>query len=229
MNPKIRTLLSLVVFLFGASGLVFLYVYGPQLDTKEVLLAATTIGENQIIEANHIQISRMPSRAVPDHALVNPADVIGKVSKGVLPRGAYIYQEWVEDNDFYPKEGEILLPIPTSSIFAVNSSLRAKDYVHIAFFKRQSTTQHTEVIDLDQTPIPIDRADDQEVLQNMKVAAVRSSAGNMIFDTETGQSNNRLSATETIGSIELIISEQDAALIKQKLEQGYTLWVSRLK
>lgn len=234
MRNHIRTILSLLVFFLGASGLVLLYIYGPQLDTKEVIVAATTIEEHQTIEAHHLKIERKPSSAIPKHAILNPEEVIGKVATGVLPEGAYIYPEWIEENGFYPKKGEILLPINSSSIFAVNLSLRARDSVYIAFFRpeqQQVTVQPpvANMIDLDQTDIPIEAADDPTVMRDVRVAAVRSTAGNMVVDTDTGKSNGRLTATETIGSIELIVSEQDAHLLKKKLEEGFTLWISRMK
>jgi hypothetical protein len=228
-----RIILSLLVFLLGSSGLVYLYLYGPKLDSREVVVAAEYIGEHQIIQAAHLQMVRLPSQAIPNRAIRDPKEVIGKVAKGVLPAGAFIYPEWIEEDGFYPKDGEILLPINTSSIFAVNLSLRSKDKVYIAFFKRaqnQSVTQTAvETIDLDQIQIPIEKADDPFVLRDVKVAAVRSSSGNMVVDTQNGLSNNRLTTSETIGSIELIVTEYDAQIIKDKLEHDYTLWISRMK
>jgi len=228
MKNRIRSIVSFLVFLLGTGGLIFLYKYGPQLESRKVIVAAVTIGENQIIEAHHIHFESKPISAVPKNAILVPDQVIGKVAKGVIPSGAYFYPEWLEDDGFYPKEGEIILPVNSQSIFAVNLSLRSRDIVHIAFFKRSQATQN-EPIDLDQTFVPIEKSDDSIYLKNVRVAAVRSSSGNIVFDLEGGGYNGRMTSTGTIGSIELIVTEDDAALIKNKLEKDFLLWISRMK
>jgi hypothetical protein len=237
MKNKIRILISLLVFVAGSVMLVFLYLYGPTWNTKPVVVIQKTLGTNQIITEADVKIDHWPIGAVPNGAISNLNDVVGKTALNLLPPGSPVFPDWIEKDPLLPKEGEVILPLPSGSIYGVNSSLRAQDEVTLLFYRRVDERSNV-------TPGSIDPNDpngeDSEKpaasliasgveFKNIRVVSVRSSVGNSVMDTAEGKQNDRITSSDRIYTVEVLVSDDAAKTIKDQLELGYTVWVARSK
>jgi hypothetical protein len=232
MKNKIRILISLLVFVAGSMMLVFLYLYGPTWNTKPIVVVQKTLGTNQIITEADVKLDHWPIGAVPEGAIDNLKDVVGKTALNLLPTGSPVFPDWIEKAPLLPKKGEIILPLPSGSIYGVNSSLRARDEVTLMFYKR---------IDQDSNNVDPNDPNGESTkklassvpsgveFENIRVVSVRSSVGNSVMDTAEGKQNDRRTSSDRIYSVEVLVSDDVAKTIKDQLELGYTVWIARSK
>lgn len=172
-----------------------------------------SVPRNQVITDSDIKMSRISSSDVPSNVVTSPDEVVGKVSLVSLSPGVTVTTDFFDAEGLTPKEGEEIFPIPREAIYSINTSLRERDLIDISLY--------SDVRDQDIVP-------NDTVWKNVKVVAVRNDAGNMIRDTETGNNNDRLTATDRVGPVELLVSNEDARAIRDAVSSGYKLWISRV-
>ncbi|MBJ6360499.1 hypothetical protein ACFOQM_04120 [Paenibacillus sp. GCM10012307] len=235
LRIKLRMMGSLAIFILGTAMLAGLYYYGPKWNTKPVVITTTLLHANEVITPGHLKIMNIPKDNIPAYAITVPDQLIGLTALNVIPSGSMLYEEWFDQDPLIPVSGEVILPVPSSSLYAVNSSLRAKDRVNILFFRtvdnrNRERSPQDETIDLDDPAAQqLEQPSKEDMIPNVSVVSVRSSGGNMVMDTPEGKSNDRLTTSEQINNVELLATDDMAKIIQKKLEAGYTLWIARTK
>jgi len=135
VSPKLRITLSAVCFVIGITALSGLYYYGPKMNRTPVVIAVRPIKAHQPVTAQDVAVQYVHREAVPKDALRRTSDIVGQTLQTNVPQGSFLFGAWFEVDVLQPKEGEVLLPVPNSVIFAMGSSLRMRDTVHLYFFE----------------------------------------------------------------------------------------------
>lgn len=222
MKDKLRIILFTLLFIIGSASLFIFQLYiQPKINTSIAVIVTRPVEKNQILTEHDVVLVRLPSEAVSNSAVNNISDVIGKKVNVSLPKEVIIVPELIDMYDMNPGPDEVIVPIIRGSIFAANASLRAGDIVKVAFYKEQSSVAHHEDERTSKAPLSLP--------QPVKVIAARSEAGNMVMDTEEGNINERVTSTDRVGHIELLLSNQEASIVEERIQQGYKVWIMRVE
>lgn len=244
MRNKFRLILAGAVFLLGISALVIIQVFIPIWMTKPVVTVSRMVPSHALITATDLAMTRMARDQVPERAITDQQAVIGKKTTVDLVPGVVLTEPFVDVDELLPGEGQVIFPIPRNAIISVNGSLRAKDTVDILLYL-PSTKRKPEANGKGSLPNPVvqeqllEQANGEKqteidsiqsssaLMKGIRVVGARSEAGNMILDTELGNTNERLTATDRIGAVELLVTEEQAEQIKHYMEQDYLIWFVR--
>ncbi len=238
VREKLRIIIFGMLFLLGSASLFVFQIYiQPKLNTKEVVIVHADIPKNQILTSFDVGIYRISSDGLPKGYLNTTTSVIGKKTNVDLPQGTVLSPELIDIDNMNPSAGEMIFPIPRVAIYAVNASLRAGDYVSISLYRLESREQNQDQ-SLNQGGLNQEmenhdeETEDHQLLslkKSVRVIAVRSDAGNMVRDTDKGNTNDRLTSTERIGHLELLLTFDEAKYLETKIRGGYQVWASRVE
>lgn len=244
MRNKFRLVLAGLIFLLGISALVVIQVFIPIWITKPVVTVARMVPSHALIAATDLAVARMAKEQVPERSITDQQVAIGKKATVDLVPGVVLTEPFVDVDELLPGEGQVIFPVPRTAIFSVNGSLRAKDMVDILLYlpstKRKPEGNGKEgVLNPAVQEQLLEQANGEEqtgvppthrssvLMKSIRVVGARSEAGNMILDTELGNTNERLTATDRIGAVELLVTTEQAEQIKHYLEQDYLIWFVR--
>lgn len=244
MRNKFRLILAGAVFLLGITALVIIQVFIPIWMTQPVVTVSRMVPSHTLITATDLAMTRMARDQVPERAITDQQMIIGKKTTVDLVPGVVLTEPFVDVDELLPGEGQVIFPVPRNAIFSVNGSLRAKDTVDILLYL-PSTKRKPEANGKGSLPNPVvqeqllEQANGEEqteidstqsssaLMKGIRVVGARSEAGNMILDTELGNTNERLTATDRIGAVELLVTTEQAEQIKHYMEQDYLIWFVR--
>lgn len=223
MKNRWQFLLAILIFVGGIAMLFGFHLYvKPALFSKDVVRVTTALPRNATVTGKNLQLDRVDSDAVPEHAITDVKEVIGKKTNVDLPAGMMLTRELVDVEGLQPNASEGYFPIPKSAIYAVNGSLRAKDEVDIYLMQAPSSQSSGK------EPAAGTEPSGRPLLEQVKIVSVRSDAGNMVMDTDRGDTNERITSTDRITSVELKITKEQGAVLKRWIEEGYLLWIVRV-
>lgn len=219
MSVKARLWISGAIFLTGFAALVlFNWYLKPVWQSEPAVRMISFVPKNEIITEQHVVLARVSKDALPERVIRDLREVIGKKANADLPAGLVLAPELVDVDNLNPGPGEAIFPLPKEVLFAVNSSLRAKDKVHIYLYR-----------DVQSRPDEMPRkAAGEPFLRDVRVVAARNDSGNMVMDSEKGNINDRITSTDRIGHVELLLKEEEVSLLREKIEQGFKLWLVRV-
>lgn len=243
MREKLRIIIFGMLFLIGSASLFVFQIYiQPKLNTKEVVIVHADIPKNQVLTSSDVGIFRISSDGLPKGYLTTTTSVIGKKANVDLPQGMVLTPELIDIYNMNPFTGQMIFPIPRVAIYAVNASLRAGDYVSISLYRLESREQNqvqspsqegvNEQVGNQEVGNQERETNQNQVLSltnSVRVIAVRSDAGNMVRDTDKGNTNDRLTSTERIGHLELLLTLDEAKYLETKIREGYQVWASRVE
>jgi len=220
MSAKTRLWISGAVFVLGLAALVtFNWYLKPVWQSEPVARLINPVQKNEVITEQDVALVRVSKDALPERAIRDLREIVGKKANADLPAGLVLAPELVDVDDLNPGSGEAIFPIPKEVLFAVNSSLRAKDTVHIYLY-RDAAQSRTEEVPSEPAGEPF--------LRDVRVVAARNDSGNMVQDTENGNTNDRITSTDRIGHVELLLKEEEVNALREKIEQGFKLWLVRV-
>jgi hypothetical protein len=223
MKGRGQFLLAGLVFVGGLALLFGFQAYiKPQLFSKEVVQVTDALARNATVTVKDVSLVRVDSAAIPEHAITDVDQVIGKKTNVELSVGMMLTRELVDVEGLQPDASEGYFPIPKTVIYAVNGSLRARDEVDIYLMHTASSLSSGKDR---QTP---DAPAGEPLIKRVKVVAVRSEAGNMVMDTDRGNTNGRVTSTDRISNVEVKITNDQGATLKRWMEAGYLLWIVRV-
>lgn len=244
MRNKFRILLAGLIFMLGLSALLVIQLLVPRWTSKPVVSMTRLVPSHELITAADVVVARIAKDQVPERKIASLDTVIGKRATVDLSPGVVLTEPFVDIDELLPGEGQVIFPVPRNAIFSVNGSLRAKDTVDILLYlpstKQKPTASGKEV---PQKPSEqasmLEQANEEEqtegisaksgstLMKGIRVVGARSEAGNMVLDTELGNTNERLTATDRIGAVELLVTTEQAEQIKYYMEQDYLIWFVR--
>lgn len=238
MRNKFRILLAGLIFLLGLSALLVIQLLIPRWVTRPVVTMARMVPSHEVITADDVAIIRVSKDQLPGRRIIALQTVIGKRATVDLTPGVMLTEPFVDMDELLPGTGEVIFPVPRTAIYAVNGSLRAKDKVDILLYLPSAKQQKKQAEDRSlqqmlteangETSEPSSLSlSGNTVFQGIRVVGARSEAGNMVRDTELGNTNDRLTATDRIGSVELLMTNDQAEQLKTYMEQDYLIWFVR--
>lgn len=186
--------------------------------TKDVVKVKTdseSISRNYQLKEEDLYIDKVPVQHLPDQYISSIDQAVGKILKVDVTNGTILTSSFIDVDDLEPKPGEGIFAIPKDAIFGINGSLRRRDVVDIYAVLDTNVPGH----DL----IP----EQEPILRNVTVAYVRSDDNNDVQDGEVG--NERITSTGRVSYPEVILSHEQGQILKNKIEQGYLLWIVRVE
>jgi hypothetical protein len=223
MSYKKQIVLAILIFLVGVGGLLSYDLYiQPFVFSKEVVVVkapAEGLPENYVLEAKDLYLAKITSSNVPERAISNISSVIGKRSSVVLTNGTILTNPLVDVEDLQPGPDEGIYSLPKDSIYAINGSLRSRDIVNVLLVapEQQLAPGELQLTSLDTVYI-----------EKAKVVYVRTDDNNDVKDTDQGNTTNRITSTGRVSYPELLITHDQGLALKDKLEDGYKLWIVRV-
>lgn len=244
MRNKIRIILAGLIFMLGLSALLVIQLLVPRWTSRPVVSMTRLVPSHELITAADVAVTRMAKDQVPERKIASLDTVIGKRATVELSPGVVLTEPFVDIDELLPGEGQVIFPVPRNAIFSVNGSLRAKDTVDILLYlpstKQKPTASGKETpqkpseqasmleqANAEEQAEGISAKSGSTLMKGIRVVGARSEAGNMVLDTELGNTNERLTATDRIGAVELLVTTEQAEQIKHYMEQDYLIWFVR--
>lgn len=217
-------LIGLSVFLLGIGGILFYdRYYVPVVLAQDVVKVKVSndvdiLARNYLLKRDDLYLDKVPTQHLPNDYISSIEEAENKILNTDVTHGTILTRTLIDVDDLQPKIGEGIFPIPKDAIFAINGSLRRRDVVDVYAIDIESETQ-------DITKIP----DRGKLLEHVVVAYVRSDDNNDVQDTDDGNLNHRITSTGRVSYPELILTDEQGLLLKNKIEQGFLLWIVRVE
>lgn len=222
MKLKWQVVIALTVFIVGSSGL-FLYDRWivPNVFSEKVVRVKSPkegLPSNYVLQEKDVYLDGIEKSALPKDVITDVSAVIGKRTSITLTDGTVLTKPLIDVDDLQPGPDEGIFPIPKDAIYAINGSLRARDKVSIFLVAVKDQNTENDIPSLQDA-----------FIESCKVAFVRTEENNDVKDTEDGNSNRRVTSTGKVAYPEVLLTLKTGEDLKNKLEQGYKLWVVRIE
>lgn len=224
MKRYLNTIVSLGLILGAIGALIVWETYLDDLiNTKEVLVAANTLEKNTVVGKNDIKLAKVPIEQLSEHAITDPNLTIGKETAFIIRKGQQIIIDALDIEGVVPNADQIIVPIPKEWLISVPGSLRRKDKVNIY---EMPTIDLTGGLN-NKASGGVEAAsvnnfvtgNGRPIVDNIAVAYAKDPSNQEVKPTE--QSKLRIDATGTISDLELVLTDQQLNLLKNKALQGY--------
>lgn len=217
-SGRVLILLGLILGLITA-GMVFMITRAPapKVETVPVVVASQDIPERVIIEPSMLGIKQWPVETVPPGAVSRVEDVVGKASQTKIFNGEPILMakiigiEEARRASFRVPPGMVAFSIPASEVSTAGGAIQAGDLVDVLVSLEileydlkgnESKPQYTT----------------QLVLQNVPVLHV--GAWTPPSEKAGGQTMPQAGRLSEAKTITLLVSQQDALVLKYAKERG---------
>jgi hypothetical protein len=226
---KWQLILATAVFLIGVGGLLFydLYFQPYVLSTGvvKVKVQSDFMPKNHKLTNDDLYIDKVSSQDIPKNALLSFDQAVNKIINVNLTDGTMLTNSLVDVDDLQPGNGEGIFPIPKTSIYAINGTLRSRDKVDIYLVQDKDTKtgvtgQNNSVL------LPAEQA---KFLEKIAVSSVRTEDNNDVKDTDSGNTNNRATSTGKVSTPELKLTDEQGSNLKDFLQAGYKVWIVRVE
>ena len=224
MKRYLNTIVSLGLILGAIGALIVWETYLDDLiNTKEVLVAANTLEKNTVVGKNDIKLAKVPIEQLSEQAITDPNLTIGKETAFIIRKGQQIIIDALDIEGVVPNADQIIVPIPKQWLISVPGSLRRKDKVNIY---EMPTIDLTGGL-INKAPGGVEAAsvnnfvtgNGRPIVDNISVAYAKDPSNQEVKPAE--QSKLRIDATGTISDLELVLTDQQLNLLKNKVLQGY--------
>lgn len=224
MRRYLNTIVSLGLILGAIGALIVWETYLDDLiNTKEVLVAASTLEKNTVVGKNDIKLAKVPIEQLSEHAITDPNLTIGKETAFIIRKGQQIIMDALDIEGVVPNADQSIVPIPKEWLISVPGSLRRKDKVNIY---EMPTIDLTGGL-INKAPGGVEAAsvnnfvtgNGRPIVDNIAVAYAKDPSNQEVKPAE--QSKLRIDATGTISDLELVLTDQQLNLLKNKVLQGY--------
>lgn len=247
---RLFVLLGLILAIVTAAGAYLLLSQqqagpaGPQaVPTTRVVVAIQNIGEGQPILPETITMTDWPKDQVPPGAILNQADVAGKLARVPIFQGQVLQREMLIDKEQMIAEGthaswqippgKVAVAFPVTRLSSVAYAVQAGDFVDVLI------TLHLVDVDLEtQVKEPVERVGveggiigtqtprqvTQLTLQDVQVLRVGewTTEAAAAQQPQQGQQQGTQEAPKPAGPdiITLLVDQQDALVLKFLRESG---------
>lgn len=226
MKRYLNTIISLVLILGAIGALILWETYLDELiNTKEVVVAATTLEKNAVIGKNDIKLARVPIDQISENAITEFNKTIGKETAFIIRKGQQIITDTIDFEGVVPNSDQIIVPIPKEWLISVPGSLRRTDKVNIYEVPNQDTDHKTlkggQIYPTDGTSMV---GNGKPIISNVAVAYAKDPSNREVKPAE--QSKLRIDATGTISDLELVLTDEQLNRLKNKALEGYMFIVA---
>ncbi|MDA8213564.1 MAG: SAF domain-containing protein [Clostridia bacterium] len=219
MKRYLNSIVSISLIL-GAIGAVILWeaYLDDLINTKEVVVATTTLEKNAVIGKADVKLARIPIDQVPENAITDPNKTIGKETAFIIRKGQQIVTDTIDFEGIVPNSDQVIVPIPKEWLVTVPGSLRRKDKVNIYEVPNKELAHK---ITADFTGLA---GNNKPTISNVTVAYAKDPSNQEVKPAE--QSKLRIDATGTISDLELVLTDEQLNSLKLKALEGYKFIVA---
>lgn len=219
MKRYLNSIVSISLIL-GAIGAVILWeaYLDDLINTKEVVVATTTLEKNAVIGKADVKLARIPLDQVPENAITDPNKTIGKETAFIIRKGQQIVTDTIDFEGIVPNSDQVIVPIPKEWLVTVPGSLRRKDKVNIYEVPNKELAHK---ITADFTGLA---GNNKPTISNVTVAYAKDPSNQEVKPAE--QSKLRIDATGTISDLELVLTDEQLNSLKLKALEGYKFIVA---
>lgn len=219
MKRYLNSIVSISLIL-GAIGAVILWeaYLDDLINTKEVVVATTTLEKNAVIGKADVKLARIPIDQVPENVITDPNKTIGKETAFIIRKGQQIVTDTIDFEGIVPNSDQVIVPIPKEWLVTVPGSLRRKDKVNIYEVPNKELAHK---ITADFTGLA---GNNKPTISNVTVAYAKDPSNQEVKPAE--QSKLRIDATGTISDLELVLTDEQLNSLKLKALEGYKFIVA---
>lgn len=248
---RLFIILGLILALVTAGGAYLLLTQqqaaapgAQEVPTKRVVVAIQNIGEGQPILPETITMTDWPKDQVPPGAILNQADVAGKLARVPIFQGQILQREMLIDKEEMIAEGthaswqippgKVAVAFPVTRLSSVAYAVQAGDFVDVLITMHlvdvDPETQVKEPVERvgveggiigTQTPRQVTQLTLQDV-QVLRVGEWATDQGATPQQQEPPQQGGQQEAPQPAGPdiITLLVDQQDALVLKFARESG---------
>lgn len=208
MKKYLNALLSIGLVIIAVGGLfVWDFYLDKRLNTKEVVVAVRTLDKNSILTKEDLKFERLRIEQIPDSAITNPNEVIGRETAFVISKGLPLVTYLIDFEGVVPNDNQLIVPIPKDWVVSVPGSLRRKDKVNLFEIPNK------DIKDLNY------KLSKNPLLSDIVVAYAKDSSNQEVKPTKNDQL--RIDATGIISDLELVLTYDQLDMLKSKALEGY--------
>lgn len=233
--------IATTVLIVGIGGqLLYDFYIKPYVFAETVVkvrAADTILAKNYKLQEGDLYLDKVQTADIPLKAIVDVQEAVGKILNVDITDGTILTESLVDVDNLMPGEQEGIFPIPKSSIYAINGSLRSRDLVDIYVIDDSQKSPNDQKRDLlnqlngeEVTVVSSDRMlPKAPILEKIPVVYVRSDDNNDVLDSDKGNTNRRFTSTATVSEPEIKMTNEQALIFKDYLDQGYKFWFVRVE
>ncbi|MFZ3171533.1 MAG: SAF domain-containing protein [Carboxydocellales bacterium] len=223
MKRYLNTIVSLGLILGAIGALIVWETYLDDLiNTKEVLVAANTLEKNTVVGKKDIKLAKVAIEQLAENAITDPKLTIGKETAFIIRKGQQIIIDALDIDGVVPNADQIIVPIPKEWLISIPGSLRRKDKVNIYEMPTINLTGGLNKALGEEEASSVNNyltGNGRPIVENIAVAYAKDPSNQEVKPAE--QSKLRIDATGIISDLELVLTDQQLNLLKNKALQGY--------
>jgi hypothetical protein len=223
LKRYLNTIVSLGLILGAIGALIVWETYLDDLiNTKEVLVAANTLEKNTVVGKKDIKLAKVAIEQLAENAITDPNLTIGKETAFIIRKGQQIIIDAIDIDGVVPNADQIIVPIPKEWLISIPGSLRRKDKVNIYEMPIINLTGGLNKALGEEEASSVNNyltGNGRPIVENIAVAYAKDPSNQEVKPAE--QSKLRIDATGIISDLELVLTDQQLNLLKNKALQGY--------
>ncbi len=196
-----------------ASAAAWELYFDDRVNTVPVLVAARHIPQGTPVTPQDVVQVRARLDTVPSGVIWDPRALTGRSARLNIPKGMVLADSLLDDTAVVAQPGQEYVPVPGQWIYAVPGSLRRKDIVSIYAVPTSGTGAPVP------GPVPVaQQVYGRPLLQDVAVAHVKDSSNREVRPVD--QALPREDATGSIAQVELVLTDDQYSLLRQKALEG---------
>lgn len=200
MKRKVKNTIGVVIMLTTISVIFFWEYWGrEQLLYVDVISIKESLKKGDVVEKHNIEYIKIEREKLIKGHIAVPSDIIGKHAKHFIPAFAQLHPLYF--NQTVVQSDEMIFRIPNDWLISFPETLRKGDEINILEVNKNYKKE-------------VNMENDESYLLSCKVAFVKDSSNAEITDKTIVE---REIATNSIATIELIITENKYEILKKSL------------
>ncbi|WP_436664466.1 SAF domain-containing protein (plasmid) [Alicyclobacillus acidoterrestris] len=244
MRTWVKYTIAGAVFVIGVPGSIIYNQYlSPYFKDETVYVATKTLSANSpLVEketngavVSYFEAEKLPRNQVSPGAITNPVELEGLYTTQAIAKNQQITNLDVEENPLALTPGTQDVPITSSWIAAMSPTIRQGDYVKIIPLPPSQTNiavtnEPNPTVGANQTNgKQIKSLQDLETanssLDNIPVLYVHTSDNQEVTNAQNGTVANRDNGSGIPNNLDLKMTNAQATLLAQYVQQGYKLFI----
>lgn len=216
---RLRGILGVGLLILSIAGLFVWEAYGREaLLYADVLVLKEDVKANTEITRQMFGIRKIDKISLIVDSVQSPDTLIGRRSAVFIPKGMPLYDGLFTDPAFSGEVGEKVFAIPKEWLYAYPDTLRRGDTIYFYEILAKEGSE-TYVSNEGQAGTAVITSGTEEALPviSARVAYVKDSGNREVIDV----TENRLDASATVATIEVILDEGKYNSLKESFETGH--------
>ncbi len=226
-KARMKGFLGIFLIIVVLTGIYFWEDMGREnLMYQRVIVLKEDVKKNTIIKKDMLGTMKIDKTTLIKGTITDPDQIIGKETLNYIPRGLQLTEMFFEDPELATGDGKFIFSIPDNWVYSYPQSLRRGDTVYLYPVIDKKNIDSNTVIDME---TPIETAPDVPVVTPIviaKVAYAKDNSNREVEDADLGSAGNkRLNGTSVVGTIELVVDDNEYKKLLQSYNDGYSLLI----